>query len=142
LDVRILQNAGQRVRRRRWTQRLDAAVERFLLRTVRPRPRGGVVQLIQPRDHDVLAIFERQRVLILAVLRHRALAGLDEHLLPCELLRQPLETAFHVLPAQFQVLLHVALGQRVHGESGQGRVGGHEADVNEPARPHGIDRDA
>ena len=120
---------------------LEAPIERFLLRAVGSGARRRFVQLIQPRDDDVLAILERERVLILAILRHGALAGLDDRLLARQLLREPLEAALHVLPAQLEVLLHVLFGQRVGRVGRQRRVGRDEHDIDETAGADRLHRD-
>ena len=65
---------------------------------------------------------------------------LDLLLLLHELLREPLQARDRVLPAQLQVLLHVFLGQRVDGASGERRVRRDERHIHQAAVLHRLDR--
>ena len=99
---------------------LHLIVERLLLHPVGLRLGDGIVELIEARDDDVLAVLERERVLVFAILRHRPLAAFDLLLLLDQLLREPLEARDHVLAPQLEVLLHVLFGERVDGARGEG----------------------
>ena len=69
---------------------LDLVVDRFLLNPLGARPRVLVVHRVEARDDRVLPILERQRVVRLAILRHRALAVFDLRLLLLDLVGEEL----------------------------------------------------
>ena len=70
-------------------QRLDLVVQRLFLHAFALRLDDVVVQRVQPGQHDVLLVVERQGVLLVAVFGERALAVLDFLLLARQLLVQP-----------------------------------------------------
>ena len=123
-------------------QPLHLVVERLLLRQRGPRLGDGVVQRVEPRHHDVLAVLERQRVLLLAIGGHGALGRFHAAALPLELLIQPGDAARQVGAARLGVPLHVVARQLVGGAGGQLRAGRHEPDVHQAAALDRIGRHA
>ena len=97
-------------------------VEGFLLDARHPRARRGVVHLVQPRHDDVLAILERQRVLVLAVLGQHPLARLHDVLLLGDFFRQPLQRLVGVRQPELEVLVDVFLREHVHRARREGRA--------------------
>ena len=122
-------------------QRLDLVVHRFFLDALGARPRVLVVHLREVGDHRVLPVFERQRVVRLAILRHRALAVFDLRLLLLDFVGEELQALRRRLGAPLEVLLHVLFDERVgrfRRKRGIGRLHRH---VVEPAAAHRIDGD-
>ena len=142
LDVGILEDGGNGVGRGVGAQVPHLIVERLLLNAIGLGLGDRVVQLVEARDHDVLAVLERERVLVFAILRHCPLAVFDLLLLLHEFLRQPLEARHHVLAPQLEVLLHVLVGEGIDRASGEGGFSRNEGHVHETAVLHRIDADA
>ena len=142
LDVLILQDRRDGVGRRAGAQRLHLVVERFLLHQRRLGFGHGVVELVETGDHDVLAIFERQRVLLLAVAGERPLRRFDLALLPIELLLDPRQPARDVVASLLGVLRDVLARQLVGGRGCELRAGRHERDIHQPAALDRFHRDA
>ena len=81
-----------------------------------------IVQLIQAGDNRVLAIFQRERVVMFAIVGHRALAVLNLGLLLGDLIVQKLQTLLCRLGPQLKVLLDVLFDVRIGGQRGECRV--------------------
>jgi hypothetical protein len=142
LDRRVLRDHGDRVGRRAGRDRLHLVVERLFLHPRRARLGRRVVQLIEARQDDVLLVVERQRVLLLAILRQRLFAFLDPLLLVLELLVEPVEHPLRRAKLDFEVLAHVLVDQRVHRFGRELRILGGEGDVHQMAAAHRLDADA
>ena len=143
LDLRVLRDQRDRVHRDRVQpdgghERLDLAVLRLLLHARHLRLGDGVVQLVQPREHDVLLVVERQGVLLVAILRERPLAFLDLRLLVGELLFEPGQHVLAGLELDLQVLVDVLLHQRVGGLRRELRIDRIKRHVHQPAAAHRV----
>ena len=77
---------------------------------------------VEPLDDDVLAIFEGERVLRLAIARQIRLRFAELILLAFQLVGNPPEHLVGVLQAEIEVLLRVFLGERVGGLRGEIRI--------------------
>src|SRR5918994_506172 len=111
----------------------DLLVRGFALNALRLRARDRLVQLVQPRPHDVLAVLERERVLVLTVFSHEPLARLHERLLTCDLTTEPVERLLCVFELELEVLVNVLLREDVNRARCERRIGGSERNVYEPA---------
>ncbi len=102
--------------------RFQLVVTAFLLQARRTRAGRRLVQRVQTRDDDVLPILERERVLLLAVARHRLLRFGDLLFLFDDLVGQPHEVLVDRVEPQVDVLLRVLLGERRGRQRGELRV--------------------
>ena len=73
-------------------------------------------------DDDVLPVFERERVLVLAIFREEPLARLNDLLLLGHFLREPLQRLLGVLQAELEVLLDVLFREDVDRPRGAPRA--------------------
>jgi hypothetical protein len=89
---------------------LELVVARLLLQPLRSLARHGFVQRIQPGDRDVLSIAERQRILLLPVLRQGRFRVGDLLFLLDHFLAQPFQVLLIRRETKFQVLRRIFLG--------------------------------
>ena len=119
-----LHDRGNRVelRRRRSGNPLNLFVECFPLNPFGLGASILIVQLIQAGDYRVLAIFQGERVVMFAIVGHRALAVLDLGLLLGDLIAQKHQPLLCRLGPQLKVLLHVLFDVRIGGQRRECRV--------------------
>ncbi len=143
LNLDVLHRDRQRVGRHRAAdeQWLDLAVLRLFLDARHLRFRDGVVERVEARDHDVLLVVERHRVLLVAIVRERAFALFHLGLLVRELLAEPLQHVFRGRQLRLKILVDVLVHQCVGRQGGERRVDRVEGDVHEAAAAHRLDAD-
>ena len=142
LDRGVLRDHRQRIRRGARRQRRDLLVNGLPLHARRLGFRRRVVQLVQPRQDDVLLVVERQRVLLVAVLRERPVVRFDFVLLRALLPLQPVEHVLRRLLLDREVLVDVFRRERVDRHRGEFRIHRDERDVHESAAAYRVDLNA
>ncbi len=115
LDELVRQNRRERVERRRVAldRRRQLPVHRFLQQAVGLGLGHRAVEIGQLLHHDVLAICDRQRVGLLAVVLQRGFGRFDLRALLLELLGEPCGRVARRRKAELEVLLDVGLGDPV-----------------------------
>ena len=137
LDRAGLRDCGNGFGRLAGGDHSDLIEEDFFLRLFRLRAHHVVVQLVEPREDDVLLVVERHGVLPVAVVGEAALAFLDLGLLLGHLLLEPVDHVLRALELDGKVLLDVLVHQRVDRKGRELRVERGERDVHEPAAGDG-----
>ncbi len=125
-DCHVLERLAHRVV-------LDLVVGQFALLPPALGRHRVVVQLVQPRADEILLVVQRQRVLALAILRHRAIAVLHFLQLLDELLVEPIDHVLRAAELDLEVRVDVLVDERVRGCRCELRVRRLEGDFDELA---------
>ena len=140
-DLHVLRDGG-RLSELGGRQTPDLVVQNFLLSLPRLRADDVVIQLVQPRQDDVLLVVERHRILLVAIIGQRGLGCLNLFLLGRQLLSEPLQHVVRGLKLELEVLGDVLLRQRVGGQRRKLRIGGLERHVDQTRATRGLDDEA
>ena len=133
LDVIVRHHRRHRLDCRRALHGLDLVVFRFLLDAGHLRLRGRAVQVGETLHHDVLAVFNRNRIVLLLVPLERRLALLHLLALIGQAIAQPVGRDFRGREPILGVLLDVGLRVRVGHVGRQHGIGRGEANLDQPA---------